>query len=219
MAIHQTDPASLLRQLSELPAEEPRGKLRIYLGYAEGVGKTFKMLSDAQEARKDGADIVAGYIEPHSRPETGALLRGLEVLPPLKIRDQGAERKEFDLDRALRRRPDVILVDELAHINAQGCRHKNRYQDIEELLQAGISVCTTVNVQHIESLNDIVASITGVSMQERIPDSIFDQADQVELVDIEPGRLIERLEKGKIYRENQEKQRLLPFFTKEKLTA
>ena len=219
MAIHQTDPDSLLRQLSTLPAEKPHGKLRIYLGYAAGVGKTFAMLNDAREEQKDGADIAVGYIAPHTRPETLALLEGLEVLPPLKIQNKGAELKEFDLDRALQRRPEVILVDELAHTNAQGCRHKKRYQDVEELLQAGINVCTTVNIQHIESLNDIIASITGVTVRERIPDSVFDRADQVELADIEPDNLIDRLKKGKIYREEQEKRALLPFFTKEKLTA
>lgn len=219
MAIHQTDPDSLLRQLSALPAEKPRGKLRIYLGYAAGVGKTFAMLSDAREEQKNGADIVAGYIEPHTRPETMALLEGLEVLPPLKIQYKGVELKEFDLDKALQRRPEVILVDELAHTNAEGCRHKKRYQDVEELLQAGISVCTTINVQHIESLNDIIASITGVTVRERIPDSVFDQADQVELVDIEPDNLIDRLKRGKIYREEQAERALLHFFTKEKLIA
>lgn len=219
MAIHQTDPASLLRQLSALPAGKPRGKLRIYLGYAAGVGKTFAMLSDAREEHKDGADVVAGYVEPHGCPETEALLDGLEALPPLKVRDGGAERKEFDLDGALRRRPEILLADELAHANAEGCRHEKRYQDVEELLQAGIDVYATVNVQHIESLNDIVASITGVPVRERIPDSVFDQADQVELVDLEPDRLIGRLEKRKIDREGRDRQSFRPLFQKEKLAA
>ena len=219
MAIHQTDPDSLLRQLSGMPAENPRGRLRIYFGYAAGVGKTFAMLNNAREAHKDGMDVLVGYIEPHGRPETAALLQGLEVLPPLRTGTRGAGREEFDLDRALRRSPDVVLVDELAHVNAEGCRHKRRYQDVEELLQAGIDVCTTADVQDLESLNDIVASITGVSVQERIPDSVFAQAEQVELVDIEPDHLLKRLGMGKIYGEGREKQAILPFFTKEKLTA
>ncbi|SHN87711.1 sensor histidine kinase [Desulfitobacterium chlororespirans] len=196
-----------------------RGRLRIYFGYAAGVGKTCAMLNDAHEAKKDGVDVVAGYIEPHARPETMALLEGLEALPFLEIAYKGVRLKEFDLDRAIRRRPELILVDELAHTNAGGCRHKKRYQDVAELLQAGIDVYTTVNVQHIESLNDVVASITGITVGERIPDSVFDSADQIELVDIEPSDLIERLHKGKIYCEEQAQRALANFFTKEKLIA
>lgn len=219
MAIRQTDSDSLLEQLSTLPAEKKRGRLKIYFGYAAGVGKTYAMLNDAHEAKKDGVDVVAGYIEPHARPETLALLENLESLPFLEITYKGVILNEFDLDHAIRRRPELILVDELAHTNAEGCRHKKRYQDVEELLRAGIDVYTTVNVQHIESLNDVVASITGVSVRERIPDSIFDSADQIELVDIEPNDLIDRLNKGKIYREEQAQRALSNFFTKEKLIA
>lgn len=219
MSINQTDSNSLLEQLSTIPAGKRRGRLRIYFGYAAGVGKTCAMLSDAHEAQEDGIDVIAGYIEPHVRPETMALLEGLKLLPPLEISYKGVILKEFDLDLAIRRRPDLILVDELAHTNADGCRHKKRYQDVEELLRAGIDVYTTINVQHIESLNDVVASITGVSVRERIPDSVFDSADQVELVDIEPDDLIDRLNKGKIYREEQAQRALANFFTKEKLIA
>lgn len=219
MPIHQTDSDALLEQLSTLPTGKKRGKLRIYFGYAAGVGKTCAMLNDAHEAKGNGVDVVAGYIEPHVRPETIALLEGLEVLPPLELSYKGVQLKEFDLDRALQRRPALILVDELAHTNADGCRHKKRYQDVEELLQAGIDVATTINVQHIESLNDIVESITGIYVRERIPDSIFDSADQIELVDIEPDDLIDRLKKGKIYREEQAQRALSNFFTKEKLIA
>jgi len=217
--IHQTDSDSLLEQLSTLPAGKKRGKLRIYFGYAAGVGKTFAMLNDAHVAKENGIDVVAGYIEPHARPDTMALLEGLEVLPPLELSYKGVQLKEFDLDRALQRRPALILVDELAHTNAHGCRHKKRYQDVEELLQAGIDVATTINLQHIESLNDIVKSITGIYVRERIPDSVFDSADQIELVDIEPDDLIERLNKGKIYRKEQTQRALSNFFTKEKLIA
>lgn len=217
--IHQTDSNSLFEQLSTLPTGKERGKLRIYFGYAAGVGKTCAMLNDAHEAKANGIDVVAGYIEPHVRPETLALLDGLESLPPLELSYKSVILKEFDLDLALQRRPALILVDELAHTNATGCRHKKRYQDVEELLQAGIDVYTTINVQHIESLNDIVESITNIYVRERIPDSIFDGADQIELVDIEPDDLIERLNKGKIYREEQVQRALTNFFTKEKLIA
>ena len=133
------------------------------------------------------------------------------LLPPMEINYKGVALKEFDLDRAIRRRPELILVDELAHTNVQGCRHKKRYQDVEELLRAGIDVSTTVNVQHIESLNDVVASITGITVRERIPDSVFDSADQIELVDIEPEDLMERLHRGKIYREEQARRALSHF--------
>ena len=219
MAVNQTDSVKLLKQLSTVPAEKNRGKLRIYFGYAAGVGKTCAMLNDAHEAQKNGIDVVAGYVEPHVRPETIALMEGLEALPSLEIAYRGVTLREFDLDGAIRRRPELILVDELAHTNAQGCRHKKRYQDVEELLRAGIDVYSTINVQHIESLNDVVASITGVTVRERIPDSVFDSADQIELVDIEPDDLIERLNKGKIYREEQAQRALTHFFTKERLIA
>lgn len=219
MAINQTDSETLLKGLSTTTVENRRGRLKIYFGYAAGVGKTSTMLKDAHDVQKSGIDVVAGYIEPHARPETTALLEGLEVLPSLEITYKGITLKEFDLDGALRRKPELILVDELAHTNAEGCRHIKRYQDVEELLRAGIDVFTTINVQHIESLNDVVASITGITVRERIPDSIFDNADQIELVDIEPDDLIERLYKGKIYREEQALKALSNFFTKEKLIA
>lgn len=210
---------SIFGQSSVTLAGKRRGRLRIYFGYAAGVGKTCAMLKDAHEARKDGIDVVAGYIEPHMRPETMALLEGLESLPPLEISYKGIALKEFDLNGAIRRKPHLILVDELAHTNAEGCRHKKRYQDVEELLKAGIDVYTTINVQHIESLYDIVASITGISVQERIPDSVFDSANQVELVDIEPDDLIDRLNKGKIYPAEKAQRALNNFFTKDKLIA
>ncbi|QHI72333.1 sensor histidine kinase [Aminipila terrae] len=219
MVIQQTNSYSLLEQLSTLPTRKKRGILKIYFGYAAGVGKTCAMLNDAQEAQKNGIDVVAGYIEPHFRPETMSLVKGLESLPSLKLSYKGVLLNEFDLDRALQRMPSLILVDELAHTNAAGCRHKKRYQDVEELLQAGIDVYTTINVQHIESLNDIVESITGVYVRERIPDSVFDCADQIELVDIEPDELIDRLNRGKIYQEAQAHRALTNFFTKERLVA
>lgn len=197
----------------------PTGKLKIFFGYAAGVGKTYAMLQAAHQAQKEGLDVVVGYVEQHARPDTLALLNGLEILPCREIDYRGIKLKEFDLDRALQRRPQLILVDELAHNNAQGCRHTKRYQDVEELLQAGINVYTTVNVQHLESLNDLVSSITGIAIHERIPDRVFDRANQVELVDIEPDELVKRLQAGKVYRERQAKQALQNFFTSENLAA
>lgn len=183
------------------------------------MGKTYAMLEAAHQAQKEGVDVVVGYVEPHARPDTLALLEGLEVLSCREVDYRGIRLREFDLDGALARRPQLILVDELAHSNAPGCRHTKRYQDVEELLQAGINVYTTVNVQHLESLNDLVTSITGIVVNERIPDHVFDRANQVELVDIAPADLEKRLEEGKIYRQRQAKQALENFFTAENLTA
>ena len=195
------------------------GRLKIFFGYAAGVGKTYAMLEAAHQAQKEGVDVVVGYVEPHARPDTLALLEGLEVLSCREVDYRGIRLREFDLDGALARRPQLILVDELAHSNAPGCRHTKRYQDVEELLQAGINVYTTVNVQHLESLNDLVTSITGIVVNERITDHVFDRANQVELVDIAPADLEKRLEEGKIYRQRQAKQALENFFTAENLTA
>jgi len=210
-------PEEFLAQLKEEKKES--GKLKIFFGYAPGVGKTYAMLQAAHEAKKQGVDVVVGYIEPHTRPHTMALLDGLELLPPLTTEYRGIKLHEFDLDGALKRKPQLILVDEFAHTNADTCRHKKRYQDIDELLRMGIDVCTTVNVQHIESLNDIVASITGVTVRERIPDPVFDRASQVELVDIEPSELITRMNEGKVYKEKQAQDALDNFFSLENLTA
>ena len=196
-----------------------QGNLKIFFGYAAGVGKTCAMLKAAHRAKEQGLDVVVGYVERHSRPDTLALLDGLELIPDQIIDYKGVKLKEFDLDAALKRKPRIILVDELAHSNAAGCRHLKRYQDVEELLRAGIDVYTTINVQHLESLNDLVASITHIAVSERIPDSVFDSAEQVELVDIEPDDLIERLQAGKVYREKQAIRALENFFTKENLAA
>lgn len=198
---------------------QKRGYLRIFFGYAAGVGKTYAMLEAAHQAKKEGIDVVIGYVEPHARPDTLALLDGLEKLPVREVNQHGIKLKEFDLDLALKRRPALILVDELAHTNAQESRHLKRYQDVEELLNAGIDVYTTVNVQHLESLNDVVETMIGIAVAERIPDEIFDCANQVMLVDIEPTALIKRLEEGKIYRDQQVHRALSNFFTLENLTA
>lgn len=213
------NPDTLLRQVVREQEEKARGRLKIFFGYAAGVGKTFAMLEAAHTALAAGVDVVVGYIEPHVRPQTLALLDGLEVLPPALVQYKDIVLKEFDIDLGIKRAPQIILVDELAHTNAEGCRHAKRFQDIEELLKSGIDVYTTVNVQHIESLNDIVASITGVMVRERIPDSVFDSASQVELVDIEPDDLIARLSEGKIYKEGQAQRALGNFFTKENLAS
>ncbi|SHI20269.1 two-component system, OmpR family, sensor histidine kinase KdpD [Sporobacter termitidis DSM 10068] len=210
------DPDALLDSiLSEEPTRE--GTLKIFFGYAAGVGKTYAMLDDAREQRRNGADVLVGYVEPHTRPETMALLEGLPVLPPLTVPYRNIALREFDLDAALRRKPELVLVDELAHTNAEGVRNRKRYQDIEELLKAGINVSTTVNVQHIESLNDIVQNITKVQVRETVPDYVFDRADMVKLIDIEPDELLRRLEEGKIYRPERAETAMRNFFTRENL--
>ncbi|MEG0711491.1 MAG: sensor histidine kinase KdpD [Niameybacter sp.] len=215
----QRNPDVILRKLEEEERQKYRGKLKIFFGYAAGVGKTYAMLEAAHVAKEAGTDVVAGYIEPHTRPETMMRVDGLEVLPPLQMNYRNIELKEFVLDGALIRKPQLVLVDELAHTNGEGCRHLKRYQDIEEVLKSGIDVYTTVNVQHIESLNDVVASLTGVVVKERIPDFVFDGASQVELVDLEPVELLERLKLGKIYKEKQAGRAMQNFFTEDNLIA
>ena len=186
--------------------EQKYGKLKIFFGYCAGVGKTYAMLNEAQQKSVHGVDVVIGYIEPHDRKETTDLMYGLEQIEKKKIIYKNRVFYEFNLDTALKRHPELILVDELAHTNVHGSRHKKRYSDIEELLRAGIDVYTTVNVQHLESLYDIVESITRIKVNERIPDHIFDDADDVKLVDIEIDDLINRLKEGKIYHQKQAKQ-------------
>lgn len=215
----RADPDRILKSIEEEESRKRRGHLHIFFGYAAGVGKTYAMLKEAHKTVRNGYDTVVGYVEPHARPATASLLAGLEMLPNKVCSNGNIKLKEFDLDAALKRKPQLILVDELAHTNAPGCRHEKRYQDVEELLAAGIDVYTTVNVQHIESLNDMVASITGIIVRERIPDKMFDDADQVRLVDIEPQELLERLKEGKVYREAQARQATANFFTIENLTA
>lgn len=214
------DPEVLLARLKEDEnSNSSRGKLRIYLGYAAGVGKTYTMLQAAHDAVEKGLDVVAGYIEPHVRQDTQRMAEGLETIPPLMVTYRGAKLKEFDLDAALARHPQICLVDELAHTNVTGMRHPKRYMDIEELLDAGINVWTTVNIQHLESLNDIVGSITGIVVREKFPDSVFDHADQVNVIDIEPDELLGRLSEGKIYKKEQAERARHHFFTRDKLIA
>src|SRR5262245_41106847 len=200
--------------------EEHRvGKLKIFVGAAPGVGKTYEMLQTARARKRDGYDIVVGVVETHGRKETETLLEGLEVVPRQRIEYKGQWLEEMDLDAIIARRPQIVLVDELAHTNAPGSRHPKRYLDVEELLQQGIDVYSTVNIQHIESLNDVVAQITRVHIRETVPDSIFDRADSVELVDLTPEDLIERLKEGKVYVPDQAKRALEHFFSPANLTA
>lgn len=196
-----------------------KGKLKIFFGYAAGVGKTYSMLKAAHAAKRKGVDVVIGYLEPHARRQTMQLARGLEALRPLAVPYRGVELREFDLDGALARKPDLVLVDELAHTNMQGCRHAKRYQDVEELLEAGIDVYTTLNVQHLEGMADAVASITGIFMQERVPDHIFDEADNIELIDIEPDNLLKRFIEGKVYGEDQTRHAMGNFFVIDNLVV
>ncbi|GAC1311127.1 MAG: DUF4118 domain-containing protein [Steroidobacteraceae bacterium] len=199
----RTDPDILLSALKQQEAVADRGRLKIFFGASAGVGKTYTMLESARAARATGVDVVAGYVEPHGRIDTERMLIGLEQLPPLAVEYRGITRQEFDLDAALERRPALLLVDELAHSNlVEGLpkpRHAKRWQDIDELLAAGIHVWTTVNVQHLESLNDLVTGITGIRQRERIPDQVFDQAEEVELIDLSPADLLARLRAGKVY--------------------
>lgn len=215
----RVNPDEILKKITADSVIGQQGRLKIFFGYAAGVGKTYAMLKAAHSAKERGVDAVIGYVEPHTRPQTLALLDGLEQIPPLKVSHKDIVVNELDLDAVIKRRPELVIVDELAHTNAEGCRHAKRYLDINELLKAGIDVYTTVNVQHIESLNDIVYSITNVMVRERIPDKFFDNAYQVELVDIEPDELIERLKAGMIYKESQAKKALGHFFCKENLIA
>ncbi len=218
MELPRQNPDQLLRAIRNDASTKKSGKLKIFFGYAAGVGKTYAMLQAAHQAKERGIDVVAGYIEPHARPQTMALLDGLEQLPVKQVAYEGMALREFDIDAALKRNPQLILVDELAHTNAESSRHTKRYQDVQELLNTGIDVYTTVNVQHIESLNDTVASITEFLCGTH-PDSTFDQADQVELVDIEPAELLERLASGNVYREDQAQRATVNFFTLENLAG
>src|SRR5467141_2602629 len=200
--------------------EEGRvGKLRIFVGAAPGVGKTYEMLQSARARRHDGYDVVVGVVETHGRKETEALLEGLETVPRQRVQYKEQSLEEMDLDAIIARHPQIVLVDELAHTNAPGSRHPKRYLDVEELLGHGIDVYTTVNIQHFESLNDVVAQITHVRVRETVPDSVFDRADAVELVDLTPDDLIQRLKEGKVYVPKQAERALEHYFSPGNLTA
>lgn len=200
-------------------AVRTRGCHKVFLGYAAGVGKTYTMLSEAQRRASRGEDVVIGYIEPHDRPETLALAEGLERIPTEKIDYRGTTFEELDTLAVIERRPRVVLIDELAHTNVPGARHEKRWQSVEEILEAGISVISTVNVQHFESLHDVVEQITGICVRETLPDRILDQADEVVLVDITPEALINRLNRGVIYHTEKVDQALANFFRRGNLVA
>ena len=211
------DPDALLKEVEK--EDVKKGRLKIFLGYAPGVGKTYAMLNDAHVLKKRGIDVVVGFVETHKRAETEALLAGLEVIPRKIIDYKGIAIGEMDIDAVLARHPAVVLVDELAHTNVEGSRHPKRYQDIEELLENGIDVHTTVNIQHFESMNDAVAKITGVRMQETLPDTFFDRADEVQVIDVPWEELNQRLKEGKVYIPQQALHAIDNFFQRGNLFA
>jgi two-component system sensor histidine kinase KdpD len=213
------DPDALLAKLKQEERTSSRGRLHIFFGAAAGVGKTYAMLQAGHDRIKDGIDVVIGHVDTHGRPETAALVEGIPAVPPLQVSYRGRTVQEFDLDAALARHPRLILVDELAHTNVPGSRHERRFQDVEELLRAGIDVYTTLNVQHLESLNDLVAQVTGIVVRETVPDSVVETADEVELIDLPPDELLARLREGKVYVPDQAERALSGFFRKSNLIA
>ena len=217
--VRRPDPDELLAQVRSDEQRQRRGHLKLFLGYAAGIGKTYAMLEAAHQRLAEEIDVVVGYVETHGRAETEAMLAGLEVIPRRPVEYHGAVLPEMDLDAVLARHPQLVLVDELAHTNAPGSRHAKRYLDVEELLDAGIAVYTTLNIQHLESLNDVVARITGVTVREKLPDGVFDEADEIELVDLPPHELVQRLREGKVYVPDQAAQAIQQFFRLGNLSA
>jgi two-component system sensor histidine kinase KdpD len=219
MSDDRPDPDQLLARVERDNAQAKRGQLKIFFGAAAGVGKSYAMLLAARERRSENLDVVIGLVETHGRKETQALLKGLEVLPTRQIEYKGTILREFDIDAALKRHPTIILVDELAHTNAPGSRHPKRWQDIHELLEAGIDVYTALNVQHLESLNDEIGEIAGIRVWETVPDTIFESANEIELIDLPPDELLLRLKEGKVYIPQQAQQAIQHFFRKGNLIA
>jgi two-component system, OmpR family, sensor histidine kinase KdpD len=219
MNTERPDPDQLLARVERDQAKAKRGRLKIFFGASAGVGKTFAMLQAAHERRTENIDVVIGLVETHGRKETQALIEGLEILPTRKVKYKSKQLEEFDLDMALKRHPSIIVVDELAHSNIPGTRHPKRWQDIEELLDAGIDVYTAVNVQHLESLNDAIDQIAGIKVRETVPDTVFEQADEIELIDLPPAELLLRLKEGKVYMPQQAQNALQHFFQKGNLIA
>ncbi len=216
---NRPNPDEILASIKREEELSKRGKLKIFFGMCAGVGKTYSMLRIALADKAKGTDVIIGYVEPHSRKDTLKMIEGLEVIPKKHIVYKGTNLLEMDLDAVLERKPQIVLVDELAHSNALGCRHSKRYQDVLEILDNGIDVYTTVNVQHLESRNDTVSQITGITIRETIPDEIFETADEIELVDITPDELLERLADGKIYTPERSKEAVQNFFRKGNITA
>jgi len=217
--IERPNPDELLAALAKEEEKSKRGKLKIFFGMCAGVGKTYTMLQAAHDEKKKGNDIVVGYVETHNRKETVALVHGFEIIPRKSIEYKSTSVQEMDLDAIIARQPQIVLVDELAHTNAPGSRHNKRYQDVQELLENGINVFTTLNVQHLESRTDTVAQITGVIIRETLPDFIFENSDDVELVDITPDELLQRLSDGKVYTPERSKEAVNNFFRKGNITA
>jgi two-component system sensor histidine kinase KdpD len=222
MVLHneqRPDPDILLARVLGEERQKKRGRLKIFLGYIAGVGKTYEMLADAHQRKNEGIDVKIGYVETHGRKETDALIEGLPVIPRKRIEYHGVKLEEMDLDAVLSVHPGLLLVDELAHTNAPGSRHLKRYQDVEELLDAGIDIYTTLNIQHLESLNDVIAQITGVIVRETIPDGVIDEATEIELVDLPPPELLQRLKEGKIYVPDMAARAIEQFFNEGNLYA
>ncbi|MGE5669011.1 MAG: two-component system sensor histidine kinase KdpD [Betaproteobacteria bacterium] len=213
------DPDALLASIADERARAARGRLKVFFGASPGVGKTYAMLAEAQRLREEGRDVVVGVVETHRREETARLVAGLEVLSRRSVEYRGHTLQEFDIDAALARKPSILLVDELAHTNAPGSRHAKRYQDVLELLGAGIDVYTTVNVQHLESLNDVIGGITGIKVRETLPDRVFDEADEIVLVDLPADDLLQRLREGKVYLSEQAEHAIQNYFRKGNLLA
>lgn len=213
------DADQLLRSIEKEEKKKTRGLLRIFFGMCPGVGKTYSMLQAAQEKRRTGVDVVVGLVETHGRQETETVLNGLEILPRKEIEYRGKTFSEFDIEEVLTRKPKLVLIDELAHTNIPGSRHTKRYHDVEEILEAGIDVFTTMNVQHLESHVDLVKQITGVAVQERVPDSFFEMAEQIELIDLPPTELLKRLKEGKVYLGDMAERAISGFFQEEHLLA
>ncbi|MFN8456618.1 MAG: sensor histidine kinase KdpD [Anaerolineae bacterium] len=212
-------PDTLLLHAQAEEQQQTRGKLKIFLGYVAGVGKTYAMLGAAHQRRTEGMDVVIGYVETHGRVETEEMLADLEVIPRKQVEYRGVTLPEMDVDAVLARRPQLALVDEFAHTNAPGSRHLKRYQDVEELLAAGIDVYTTLNIQHLESLNDVVAQITGVTVRETVPDRLLDEVNEIELIDLPPAELLQRLKEGKVYVPDQAARAIQKFFRPGNLAA
>lgn len=217
--VGRPDPDELLARLQAEEKQRKKGHLKIFFGYAAGVGKTYAMLEAAHQRKAEGVDVVVGYVETHQRVETENMLKGLEVIPPKTISYRNIQLLEMDIDQVLARNPQLVLVDELAHTNAPGSRHAKRYQDVEEILLAGINVYTTLNIQHLESLNDVVAQITGTKVRETIPDKVIDEVTDIELIDLPTDELLNRLKEGKVYIPEQAERAIEKFFRQGNLTA
>ena len=213
------DPDMLLAALKKTENAGRRGTLKIFFGMAAGVGKTYAMLKAAQALKNRGTSVVVGYVETHGRPETEALLSGLPIVPRARISYKGKQLEDMDIDAILAKNPEYVLVDELAHTNAEGMRHAKRFQDVLELIDNGINVFTTLNVQHVESLVDTVRQISGIAVRETVPDSVLDAADEIELVDLPPDELLARLKEGKVYAPDKSATAANNFFRKGNLTA